>query len=307
MKKALSTSGAVLEGKLSFGSSDSIRVFPSRGGDSDLDDVSGETASAVADCIMDTVRSLAEASGNQIYASLSGGRKTVSALMMSCMTLLGRKQDVILHVLVNRPYDNNQLTPIFFFPEEGTVHVDRDGNTFNSVDAKISLTDVPFVRLYDLYKKTFVKNPPSYSELVKRMQNEVACPVLTFDYENASVSIDNEDFVKLSIEGFIVLSLIAKRIENIRNKLIKFQKEKLDVNDACWIYKFRDSNLFKKKEMKKNEADLTRIVSKIRGVFKENYPAFPIEKLLPKKTETDFPSDNFKFKNEAINPLKNIK
>lgn len=63
------------------------------------------------------LRLLLELSANPsctIYASLAGGRKTMSALLLTAMTVYPRPQDRVFHVLVNEPFEDPRLSPPFF-------------------------------------------------------------------------------------------------------------------------------------------------------------------------------------------------
>jgi CRISPR-associated protein (TIGR02584 family) len=103
LKTSLRVAGQKVEGKLLFGPvADSIRVFPNAERNRELDDIRTlEDNETVAEFFMELVRSFTENDSIRLVTSLAGGRKTTSALLHSVMTLLGRSQDVITHILVN--------------------------------------------------------------------------------------------------------------------------------------------------------------------------------------------------------------
>ena len=72
---------------------------------------------AMANFVLDQVRSLVETPNIQLITSIAGGRKTLGALLYACMSLLGRESDRLTHVLVNEPFDSFGLSPRFFFPK----------------------------------------------------------------------------------------------------------------------------------------------------------------------------------------------
>ena len=156
-----------LAGKLAFGASDSIRVL----GDSkkDFDDIATPGQNdAAADFILKVLRQYTEDPGTRVIASIAGGRKSMSALMISCMSLLGRTQDRVCHVLVNEPYEL-RMEPPFLFPEKGVKHK-LDGKTYLAAKAKPVLSDIPFVRVRGWYGEKFRTVPPSYMQLVNKVQ-----------------------------------------------------------------------------------------------------------------------------------------
>ncbi len=92
--------------KLLFGPiGEDIRVFPSRDRTRELDDIrSIQDNEAVAEFLMEIVRSFVENDSIRLVASLAGGRKTTSALLHSVMTLLGRSDDLLTHIIVDEPW-----------------------------------------------------------------------------------------------------------------------------------------------------------------------------------------------------------
>lgn len=149
-------------GKFRFGTSDDcIRVLASPDGRRNLSDVaSSEDNAQVADYFLKTIREFTEDPSVVLYASIAGGRKTMSALMLSCMTLVGRAEDHVLHVLVNEPFDR-PLVPPFLFPERGVRHraasAPAAGKAVShpSESAEISLIDLPFVKMRGWYQDKF--------------------------------------------------------------------------------------------------------------------------------------------------------
>ena len=102
--QTLEKEGLEVWDKLAFGASDSIRILGD--GKIDFDDIATpDQNDAAADFILKVLRQYTEDPGTRVIASIAGGRKSMSALMISCMSLLGRAQDRVCHVLVNEPYE----------------------------------------------------------------------------------------------------------------------------------------------------------------------------------------------------------
>ncbi|WP_462178358.1 CRISPR-associated ring nuclease Csm6 [Pseudoalteromonas gelatinilytica] len=79
-----------------------------------LEDVQTELEQIiVADFITNHVRMLCNEENKHIHASLAGGRKTMSFALGYAMSLFGRPQDKLSHVLVSEPYDR---VPDFYYP-----------------------------------------------------------------------------------------------------------------------------------------------------------------------------------------------
>lgn len=166
MKAALEAPGISLKGKLRFGPiADSIRVFPDLTHSRELDDIrSVEDNQAVAEFFMELIRGFTENESVRLIVSIAGGRKTTSALLYSVMTLLGRAQDQINHILINDEWISQ---PDFLYPGCPGCFVDRDtGEALSSADAQLQLVDVPFVPLRYLFKRDLQRPAGSFAELM---------------------------------------------------------------------------------------------------------------------------------------------
>jgi CRISPR-associated protein (TIGR02584 family) len=130
---------------------------------------------AMADFLLAQVRSLTETPGVRLIASISGGRKSLGALLYACMSLVGRETDRLTHVLVTEPYDDPHLSPRFFFPTQPiqTLATGDGKQTVAAKDARIDLADIPFVPLRNLFESEKIRKPCSFMELVGRCKEEV--------------------------------------------------------------------------------------------------------------------------------------
>jgi hypothetical protein len=75
----------------------------------------------------------------------------MGALLHSAVSLIGRENDLITHVLVSPPYDT---LPGFFYPGQPDcpLHDLRSGKAHLAADALITLAAVPFVPLRNRFK-----------------------------------------------------------------------------------------------------------------------------------------------------------
>lgn len=147
-------------GRLRFGSAASIQIIGD--GLRDFSDLTtAEENERAADFILRIVRQYSEDSSVRIIASIAGGRKTMGALLLSCMSLLGRDQDRVCHVLANDQYIRDHVG--FLFPK----------NDQEAKHAKIKLADIPFIRVRGIYEKMLGKAPASYSALVRQFSTRL--------------------------------------------------------------------------------------------------------------------------------------
>ncbi len=118
-----------------------------------LDDIrSQEENTQIADFITETVRTLTGDgdSNSELHVSIAGGRKTMGYYLGYALSLYGRPQDRLSHVLVSDPYETNRD---FYYPTpyERPIHSKRGDKeiTVDARNARVELADIPFVRLRD--------------------------------------------------------------------------------------------------------------------------------------------------------------
>lgn len=147
---------------------------------------------AMADFILEIVRSLTADPATRVHASISGGRKTMSFYLGYAMSLFGRPQDVMTHVLVSEGYEGH---PDFFFPTRHSCEIStRDGKTLDMKDAAVTLASIPFIRHRDELPQVYTVDkgrPPGFRELVELMDlaNQPGRLGLRFDHSTGRLSI----------------------------------------------------------------------------------------------------------------------
>lgn len=102
------------------------------------------------DQICEIVRELCNDGGTRIFASAAGGRKTMSIYLTLAMSLFGRAEDSLSHVLVNADFENNRN---FFYPPATPKIIDsfnpqtKETKKVSTADARIYLAPIRFPRL----------------------------------------------------------------------------------------------------------------------------------------------------------------
>ncbi|TFE65864.1 CRISPR-associated ring nuclease Csm6 [Methylacidiphilum caldifontis] len=161
-----------------------------------------------ADCILEEVRKIVENPDTELIASVAGGRKTLGILLYASVSLLGREQDKLTHVLVNEPYDNPNLQPKFYYPEQKEQNLKTpSGSTIFARNAQIKLAYIPFVHFSFLFKSQLGRSPGRFTELVKQYSNmiktlkpsfSVDLPTKTFIIENTKIPLKGKNFLFLA-------------------------------------------------------------------------------------------------------------
>ncbi|HMU17522.1 MAG TPA: CRISPR-associated ring nuclease Csm6, partial [Thauera aminoaromatica] len=98
-----------------------------------------------ADFITEKVRELSADPDAALHVSIAGGRKTMGFFLGYALSLFGRPQDRLSHVLVSEPFEN---TWDFFYPTPYENIIETSGKKLvDARDARLSLAEIPFVSL----------------------------------------------------------------------------------------------------------------------------------------------------------------
>ena len=145
--------------------------------DVEIDDIDDEASSMLAaDAITKVVRELAQDENAAIHASLAGGRKTMGFYLGYALSLLGRRQDRLSHVLVSAPFESDSE---FYYPPRKPRILDIKGEKVRTNKARIMLAHVPIVYLVDLkegLRQQLVRGEMTYSETVAEMERALVQP-----------------------------------------------------------------------------------------------------------------------------------
>ena len=298
LKAALRKEKIDVEGKLVFGTA-SIKVIPDAKGD-ELDDLrTGEDNLRAADFMLGELRKYSECSDTTIHCSIAGGRKTMSALLFSCMSLVGREQDKVYHVLLPPEFEGG-VESAFYFPEPGKTYVaTKTGKKYKASKVQSELFEVPYVRMRGWYQEKFKSFPPTYRTLISEVQDvappAVAYPEIEIDVLNGWVKVDGE-FASMSKTCFAMLCLLASGcpVNNLHRKLLALHKT--DSKKQCaWIKDFKASSRFADE---RHTEDVSKIQSELRKKLKASGFANP-EALVPQRgAPVTFPIARVKWQNE---------
>lgn len=262
---------------------DTVQVIaqrdPTQGRSFFLEDIRTPADNEVAaDFILEELRKLTENADTRVIASLAGGRKTMGALLYAAMTLLGRPQDRLTHVLVNEPFEDPGLSPRFYFPvHPETLHQNpRSGAVFESSAAKLWLADVPFVRLRELFPKQLGRYPGAFSSLVRsyseRIEEISGPPEVSVDDADLSLRVNGVRVVLASRE----FALFSFLMERCREGAPPYRQQKDAVDEfagwlAVWGKRFapftRQRDVFETWKSP-SEEDLRKQISAARRKFR---------------------------------------
>lgn len=140
---------------------------------------------AAADFISGVVRELTADPDCALHVSLAGGRKTMGFYLGYALSLFGRPQDRLSHVLVSPPFEADRR---FFYPTpQSCVIAERDGRSIDARDARVTLAEIPFVRLRQGLPESLLAGRARFTEVVAAAQTAQAPVALTLDLPGRQV------------------------------------------------------------------------------------------------------------------------
>lgn len=182
-----------------------------------------------ANQINERIRQLTQEENTSLHVSIAGGRKTMGFYAGYALSLHGRAQDRMSHVLVDDKFEN---IPDFFYPTPKTSYVtDRDGRVWDASKAQVWLADIPFVRMKDaINEKHQLKSDDSFIEVVAKIKNSFSPANLVINLDKGSATFNGAE-VKLPPREFAFLhwfadlrlngqpGVIAPRVKNSDKKV----------------------------------------------------------------------------------------
>ena len=155
---------------------------------------------AISNFIVNFVREKAEDPDTIIHASAAGGRKTMSIYLAYALSLFGRKQDRLYHVLISPPELENH-PEFFYIPHSPVILTAPDSRSILTSNASVEIAEIPFIRLREKIEKLDFEPKISYSDWVKQSQCEVdlmqPLPEIVINDTARTITINGE---KLSLD-----------------------------------------------------------------------------------------------------------
>ncbi len=279
-----------------------VRVLPDAEGN-EIDDLrTAEDNLRAADFMLGVIRQYTADPSTRVLASIAGGRKTMSALLFSCMSLLGRFDDRVYHVLIPVECEGG-MKPPFYYPARGVRHQillrgQPTGKSVVSTKIPVELFEVPFVRMRGWYQEKFKTIPPSFRTLIARVQSvaPLACvyPSMEIDLTAGTLRLDGR-IVHLSKTEFAALVLLSKGCP-----MWALQERLVKLHDNCkkrfWLTGFKEGSRFTRLE---DEADLSKTLSDLRKKL-EAAGFVDVDALVPRRRHAvTFPLDHIVWRNGA--------
>lgn len=142
---------------------------------------------ATADALIEAVRALTADPDCALHVSIAGGRKTMGYYLGYALSLFGRVQDRLSHVLVDQGFEGH---PQFYYPSPGERVIHTLGANPRPLDcrqAEVTLAEIPFVRLREGQPAPLLAGSARFSEVVAALNRALAPPRLVIDVTDGCV------------------------------------------------------------------------------------------------------------------------
>jgi CRISPR-associated protein (TIGR02584 family) len=187
-----------------------------------------------ADFITAQVRHFTNDPDCALHVSIAGGRKTMGFYLGYALSLYGRPQDRLSHVLVSEPFESSWD---FFYPTPySRVLQTRDGKLADTATATVTLAEIPFVSLRHGLPEALLSGTASFNETVAAARRTLAPPRLTLNLAERHI-IAGDQLIELPPAELALLAVFARQTQQGLGPLAAPGK---DVRDADWAVRYLD-------------------------------------------------------------------
>lgn len=140
-----------------------------------------------ADLITERVRTLTSDPDSSLHVSIAGGRKTMGFYAGYALSLYGRPQDRLSHVLVSPSFESH---PEFYYPNRVSrvIHsLAESQDPLDTSQAQVSLAAIPFVSLRHGLSDRFLAGRTSFSATVAEAYRALGPADLVIDPPNRRI------------------------------------------------------------------------------------------------------------------------
>ena len=202
-----------------------ISVIKNKEGKELSDIQSPEENEIASDQIVSLVGNLCQDDESAIHVSIAGGRKTMGFFLGYALSLYGREQDRLSHVLVSPDFESLDN---FYYPKPYSHPIfNRKGEEIDASNAQVMLAEIPWVRLgLSGISEKLLENKVSYSESIANAQSILDRPFLKFltPIDDRKIQCGTK-IIKFSPRGYTLMLSLA--IASSKNLIFKLHNEEV--------------------------------------------------------------------------------
>jgi CRISPR-associated protein (TIGR02584 family) len=146
-----------------------------------------------------------------LHVSIAGGRKTMGYYLGYALSLYGRRQDRLSHVLVTDRYES--LKDFFYPTPQSHVIYDKENRSLDAMDAEVMLAQIPFVRLRNGIPEHLLAGKSSFNESIKFVRLIESDPQLRIDQTNRCFWVADFKIPLAEVNFIFYLWLLERSIQ----------------------------------------------------------------------------------------------
>lgn len=266
-KKSLEAKGLIVTNKLKFGNTSEYIHLSTHHPEGDevpyelIDPKNAGELDSLANHLLSELCRLTENSDSTLIASLSGGRKTMSALFYSAFSMVKRPQDFITHVLCDDDVMSG-TTPLFFWPMQGDRYLKtRQGREYDAQTIELNLIQIPCIALRPVIHDLAPNH--SFTDHVQRISLSIDpehLPSLCVPKDGMEIIVDS---VKIELSSVAQMALVRALAYAAKEGQRINSREELH---AAWCKHLKGSkpNIHDKERL---NSELSRLKKCLRGSF----------------------------------------
>ena len=233
-----------------------------------------------ANSICEKIREFTADENITLHVSIAGGRKTMGFYAGYALSLYGRAQDSMSHVLVEDKFESARN---FFYPTPESYFVtDRFEKEWDAKDAQVWLAKIPFVRLKDAVKdKHQLKSDDSFSQVVHKINESFNDVKICINLAEKTIQVNDKfNITELAPREFAMLHWFADDRKNHHTGIIA---PRIDANskkpkeeDALYLQDITAQFVNYYDELKNANADLVvdkKFFESVKSHLKKNLEA----------------------------------
>lgn len=166
-----------------------------------------------ADFITQIVREFTADPASSLHVSLAGGRRTMTYYIGYALSLFGRIQDRLSHVVVDSEYFFNQA---FYYPPPKPIWVVRDdGSGFDASQVEVTLAEIPFLRLREGLPEPLLQGNASFSSTIAAAQQCFDPPEVRLNWRTATLICGNIAVTMPPVQFAFYAWMLQRRVQNL--------------------------------------------------------------------------------------------
>jgi CRISPR-associated protein (TIGR02584 family) len=188
----------------------------------------------MADAITVLVRELTADPDCALHVSIAGGRKTMGYYAGYALSLFGRAQDRLSHVLVSAPFESSFE---FYYPTPypKVIAVQGGQALADAATAVVSLAQIPFVRLRGVLPVAMLAGDGGFAAAVEAADQRLGPARLVVDLGGETIEADGA-VIRLAPWPLALMAVLAHRARTGQPALAAPHKE---VHDDGWAAQVR--------------------------------------------------------------------